>query len=461
MRFRDHASSIIVATLSVAFGVTLLQITENLTRIINSNGATAESSTVQMLVTVTSLIFIVIAAYVGAIVTANTFATIIAGRVRTIALMRLVGSTARTERARVAREGVIVGLIGAALGLLLGTALTFVMVESARAMDVVPDINYGYVLPILLLPAGIVVLTTWLASWVGSRRVLSVSPMQATGGAIELSAEEVRGNRLRVVSASILAGVGVLMIIAGAVIGQESAEGVLIALPGGIISFTGVLIGASAIMPALLRLIGRLFGRGAAARLASENAVRYPERSTRTTIGLVIGVAVVSMFAVASATFDEILNLTLAADPALKAEIKPVLDAITAIFTVLVGFSALLAAIGMVNNLSLSVMQRTRELGLLRALGFTARQLRQMIQIEAAQLTAAAMVLGLALGIFYGWAGAQSMLGSGIPHMMWPVVPAWLVVAIVGASLVLTLTASLAPARRATRIAPVEALAVE
>lgn len=89
------------------------------------------------------------------------------------------------------------------------------------------------------------------------------------------------------------------------------------------------------------------------------------------------------------------------------------------------GFSALIAAVGMVNNLSLNVLQRTRELGLLRALGFTARQIRRMILIESAQLSGAAVAVGLALGTIYGWAGAQSLIGSipGSPGIVLPTVP--------------------------------------
>jgi putative ABC transport system permease protein len=127
------------------------------------------------------------------------------------------------------------------------------------------------------------------------------------------------------------------------------------------------------------------------------------------------------------------------------------------------GFSALIAAVGMDNNLSLSVLQRTRELGLLRALGFTASQVRRMIVVESAQLTSAAVLVGLALGIVYGWAGAQSLLGSmyGSPGFVLPVVPLPLLGIVVLAAAVLTAAASIAPSRRATTVSPVTALAAE
>jgi putative ABC transport system permease protein len=107
------------------------------------------------------------------------------------------------------------------------------------------------------------------------------------------------------------------------------------------------------------------------------------------------------------------------------------------------------------------VLQRRRELGLLRALGFTVPQVRRMVLAESAQLTFSAVVLGLVLGAFYGWAGAQSLLGTASDGIVVPGMP-WLVIAlVVVAGAVLTAVASWAPARAAVRVSPVEALAVE
>lgn len=85
-----------------------------------------------------------------------------------------------------------------------------------------------------------------------------------------------------------------------------------------------------------------------------------------------------------------------------------------------------------------------------------------MIVAESTQLTIASVVLGLVLGTFYGWAGAQSLLGSisGSARLILPGIPMVLVLFVVGASLILIVPASVAPARRATRITPVAALSV-
>jgi putative ABC transport system permease protein len=460
---REQFPSILVATLSSAFGVSLLQLTGALSLMISSDDVTGGSGTVGILLAIVALVFIAIALYVGAIVTSNTFATIVSGRTRTIALLRLIGSSAASQRAAVAGEGLLVGVVGAAGGLVIGVLLNWAGLSIGVAAGAIPALGYEYFMPILLLPAVAVVLTTWSASWIGSRRVLVVSPMQATGAAQELSLEETTARRGRTIVAIVLFSVGIAIMLLAVAVGLVSPLGVLIGVVGGLLSFTGLVLGAHLVMPPALRLVGRMFGSSAPARLAAENAVRYPERSSRTTIGLVIGVTLITMFAVALSSFQQIIHSAQDEDPQYYAGIDQSLAITVTVFSALIGFSALIAAVGMVNNLSLSVLQRVRELGLLRALGFTGRQVRVMILAESAQLTTAAVLVGLVLGIFYGWVGAQSLLGSipGSGGLIVPTVPLVLLAVVVVAAAVLTLVASVAPSRRATRIAPVAALAVE
>ena len=459
---REHAPSILVASLSVAFGVALLQATDALSQVIAANDTLGASGMVQLVLTMVAFVFLAIATYVGAVVTANTFATIIAGRTRTIALMRLIGASARAQRAAVSREGLLVGIFGAIIGMVVGTAVTVAVVTIGVAVHFMPALPYSFFEPVILVPVFGVLLTTWLASWVGSRKVLTVSPMQAISAGAA-SREEVARHRGRNIAASILFILGIALLLLGALVGLVNPGGVLIGVLGGMLSFTGLVLGSQLVMPPALRLVGLLLGKSAPARLAAENAVRYPERASRTTIGIVIGVTLVTMFAVATGSFQEVFAVSAGMDPEDLAEAQQPLLVVVVIFSVLIGFSALIAAVGMVNNLSLSVMQRTRELGLLRALGFTARQLRGMITAESAQLTTAAVLVGLVLGTFYGWAGAQSLLGTvtGGPAFVAPSMPLWLLGTLIGSAAVLTLVASLAPARRATRIAPITALAVE
>lgn len=460
---RELGPSILVASLGSAFGVAVLEASGILAQLIMADDVTGSSETVRALLAIVAIAFIAIAIYVGAIVTANTFSTIIAGRTRTIALLRLVGSSAAAQRRSVAREGLLVGVLGSLLGAVAGILLAVAAVAIGVAAGMLPALDYAFADPIVVLPVVAVVLTTWLASWVGSRRVLVVSPMQATGNAVEVGFESVVARKGRKAVAVALFVSGGVLLALGMLVGLVTPFGVLIGVVGGLLSFTGLVLGAEVVMPPALRLIGRLFGWGAPARLAAENALRYPQRSSRTTIGVVIGVTLVTMFAVTVSTFESMLRAEQEAQPEVYQETDQMLGVVVVVFSVLMGFSALIAAVGMVNNLSLSVLQRTRELGLLRALGFTASQVRRMIVVESAQLTSAAVLVGLVLGIFYGWAGAQSLLGamSGGPGLVLPTIPLPLVGVVVLAAGALTVVASIAPSRRATRVSPVTALAAE
>ncbi len=460
---REHASSILVAGLSSAFGVSLLQVTNALGDVIRADDVTGNSPTALIMLMLVAFVFLTIAVYVGAVVTANTFATIVAGRTRTIALMRLIGSSAKAQRRAVAREGLVVGLLGSAAGAVLGTAIALGLERLSVLTGTMPEVPHDWFAPVLLVPVVAVVITTWAASWVGSRRVLAVTPLQALGTAQPATFEQAASRKARNAVAATLSIIGIALLVVALLLGLMTPLAVLIGLVGGIFSFSGIVAGAHLVMPRALRVIGRMLGRSPAARLASENSLRYPERSTRTTIGVVIGVTLITMFGVATASFRRLIELAREESPEVYEGTAEVLDIVTAIFSTLIGVSALIAAVGLVNALSLSVLQRTRELGLLRALGFSSAQLRRMVFSEAVQLTAAAVVVGLLLGTFYGWVGAQSLLGSinGSPGIIVPGVPWALLGIVVGGAALLTIGASIAPARRAIRVSPITALAVD
>ena len=473
LRDRGMGASILVAGLSTAFGVVLIAAIgylDGLLRIVYG-----DSGTLAAVLAIVGIVFVVIAMYVGAVVTSNTFSTVVAGRTRRIALMRLIGASARSERSAVARQGLAVGVIGALAGLAFGLALSAVGVrvadevigaqaESFGAPDM-PPVAYDVLQPVVLLPAIAVVLTTWLAAWVGSRRVLDVTPLAALGGSVERSAGEARGRARRRIGSLVLLIVGGALLALGVVVGLAIPLGLPIAFLGGLLSFSGLIGAATLVMPPILRLVGRLFGHGATARMAAENAFRYPERSSRMAIGVVIGVTLVTMFAVATASAKRVLLAN--SEGADVSQGLAVLDLLTTVMIGLIGVSAVIAAIGLVNLLTIGVVQRRTELGLLRAIGLSNRQIRRMVLLEAAHVTVTAVVLGLALGAVYGWAGAQSLLGSislneqRSGSLVLPDVPWATVVGIVVATAILTLCAAVGPTRLATRVSPVEALAAE
>lgn len=147
-----------------------------------------------------------------------------------------------------------------------------------------------------------------------------------------------------------------------------------------------------------------------------------------------------------------------------RAVYAQIIDAMLWIVVALLAVSVLIALVGVANTLSLSVIERTRENALLRALGLTRGGLRGMIAIESVLIAGVAALLGCALGVFYGWAGSQLILGdllanSGGSSVVRPTVP-WLELALIVLVAALAgLVAALLPARRAANLSPVEGLA--
>ncbi len=465
LRDRGMGASILVAALSSVLGVVLIEATVYIGAMLKADPYIGESGTLAVVVALLSVLLIGVALYVGAIVTANTFSTIIAGRTRHIALVRLIGGSARSQRVEVANQGLVVGALGALIGLVVGVVMAWAGVAVAdRMLGMLP--SFTLVQPAILIPALGVALTTWAAAWVGSRRVLAVTPLQAIGGSVERSHEDAARRPTRHVGALLLLIAGAALLAFGVLTGLVTPLGVVVAFFGGLLSFTGISLGAVLVMPPLLRLVGKLFGRSATARLAAENALRYPERSSRMAIGVVMGVTLVTMFAVALESVKVLLAK--AAGGELDSEFALIMDSFAAVMMVLVGVSAAIAAVGLVNLLTIGVVQRRRELGLLRAIGLSNGQVRRMILLEALHITITATATGLVLGVLYGWIAAQSLLGSvrmppnfDTAGLVAPAVPWIPVVVIVAATAVLTLVAAATPTRLATRVAPVEALAVD
>ncbi|MFJ6002548.1 ABC transporter permease [Arthrobacter sp. NPDC092385] len=136
-----------------------------------------------------------------------------------------------------------------------------------------------------------------------------------------------------------------------------------------------------------------------------------------------------------------------------------IIDVMLLIVTALLAVAVLIALIGVANTLSLSVLERRRENSLLRALGLTRAQLRGMLAVEAVLIAGVAALLGTALGVLYGWLGAQSALGGIAPVS--PSVPVGQIGAVIAVAVAAGLVASVLPARRAARLSPVAGLATD
>ena len=124
----------------------------------------------------------------------------------------------------------------------------------------------------------------------------------------------------------------------------------------------------------------------------------------------------------------------------------------------LLALAVLIALIGIVNTLMLSVFERTREIGLLRAVGMKRRQVRTMIRSEAVILAIFGAIIGIIIGTGMGVALVSSLKQQGITDTVVPV--SSLVIFLLLAAL-LGLVAASWPARRAARLDVLAAIAAE
>ncbi|MFI5823052.1 ABC transporter permease [Streptomyces rishiriensis] len=122
----------------------------------------------------------------------------------------------------------------------------------------------------------------------------------------------------------------------------------------------------------------------------------------------------------------------------------------------LLGLAIVIAVLGVVNTLALSVVERTREIGLLRAIGLGRRQLRRMIRLESVVIAVFGAVLGLALGLVWGVCIQQVLALQGMKALA---VPWGTIVAVVVGSAVVGVVAALLPALRASRLNVLAAIA--
>jgi len=141
-----------------------------------------------------------------------------------------------------------------------------------------------------------------------------------------------------------------------------------------------------------------------------------------------------------------------------KATYVKQVDQFLAIVYVLLILSVFISAFGIVNTLGLSIYERIRELGLLRAVGMSRRQVKRMIRVEAVIIAVLGALLGLVVGILFGWAMQRALSNVGIDRLAIPF--GQLVFLLVLAAL-LGVVAAIWPAHRAAKLNVLEAISYE
>jgi putative ABC transport system permease protein len=248
------------------------------------------------------LVFAGIALFVAMFTIANTFAIIVAQRTREAALLRAIGASRRQVLWSVVLEALAVGVAASLLGLAAGVGVA----TGLKALFKV----FGFPLPtsgLVLSPAsvalslGVGVGVTLLAAVLPAVRASRVAPLAAMR---EVAAEAPVTSRRRVLTGALLAvaglGVAVAAVLAG---GDRSAA---LAGTGSVLLVVGVVV----LGPAAARPASRLLGaplarlRGITGALAGQNAMRNPRRTSGAAVALMIGVAVVTLFTVFTASIQ-------------------------------------------------------------------------------------------------------------------------------------------------------------
>ncbi len=134
------------------------------------------------------------------------------------------------------------------------------------------------------------------------------------------------------------------------------------------------------------------------------------------------------------------------------------IDQLLGLITALLSLALLIAVFGIVNTMALSVYERTREIGLLRAVGLTRRQTRAMVRWESIIIAVFGAVLGTAVGIFFGWAMVRALKDQGLTVFSVPVGQLLLYVVVAG---ILGVIAAIWPARRAAKLDVLRAITTE
>jgi putative ABC transport system permease protein len=151
-------------------------------------------------------------------------------------------------------------------------------------------------------------------------------------------------------------------------------------------------------------------------------------------------------------------NLEIRDQSEFKEEQRQQINQLLGFIFVLLALAVLIAALGIVNTLALSVIERTHEIGLLRAVGMGRRQVRRMVRLESVVIAVFGTLLGLALGVALGSALVTALNDEGIDQL---VIPYGQLVLYLLAGALIGVIAAVWPARRAARLDVLRAIYTE
>ena len=241
------------------------------------------------------LVFAGVSLFVGAFQIFNTFSITVAQRTREFGMLRTLGASRPQLLATVGLEALVLGLLGAALGLAGGVGFAFGINELFKGFGIdLPNTGTVVTLRTVIVSLLVGVVVTLVSALVPALRATRVTPMAALREA-ELADSKPRGRAVTIV-ALVVGFVGLGMMLVGLFGGIEDSGSAAALLGGGAAL---MLFGVSLFSPRLVRPLASLTGRpleklrGITGRLARENAMRKPGRTATTAAALMIGLALV------------------------------------------------------------------------------------------------------------------------------------------------------------------------
>ncbi|MEV4107361.1 FtsX-like permease family protein [Nonomuraea sp. NPDC049695] len=251
------------------------------------------------------LLFGVVAMMVAALVIYNTFNILVAQRTREMALLRCIGATRGQVFGSILLESVVVGALASALGLVIGYGLASLTLTVLSALDAPMPTDAAVTLTPATIAAGLAVgvVVTVGAALLPARSATGVPPIAALRSQVE--EQTFRSGRLRGLFAALFLVAGLATTSVGVFVLQPGQQVALfVVMAGGALTFLGVLILGPVLVRPLSALVGWIPGRlfGVPGRLAVDNSGRNPRRAATTTIALTIGVTLMTLISVVTAS---------------------------------------------------------------------------------------------------------------------------------------------------------------
>jgi putative ABC transport system permease protein len=257
-----------------------------------------------------------VALLVGAFVIFNTLSITVAQRTREFATLRTLGASRKQVMRSVVAEGLVIGVVASALGLVAGIGLAKGMVALFAALDVeLPDAATVIAPRTIVLSILVGTITTLVASILPAKRATRVPPIAAVREGSTLPAGRYAAHTHK--ASVIVAATSLAALLTGLFAGGLGTLGLVVLLGGGVL---GVFLGMALLAPRLVTPLARFVGlparsRGIAGELAGANAVRNPGRTASTAAALMIGLTLVTLVAVLAS------SLNTAGTAALKKEV--------------------------------------------------------------------------------------------------------------------------------------------